>query len=85
MYAIRTRLTEVFATFMVLAAASSAALAQKAYDPGATDTEIKIGTIMPYKRAGVRLCRDRQDRGRLLQEDQCRRRHQRSPDQFHLL
>ena len=48
MYAIRTRLTEVFATFMVLAAASSAALAQKAYDPGATDTEIKIGTIMPY-------------------------------------
>ncbi|GAC1330170.1 MAG: ABC transporter substrate-binding protein [Beijerinckiaceae bacterium] len=28
--------------------ASSAALAQKKYDPGATDTEIKIGNIMPY-------------------------------------
>ena len=24
------------------------ALAQKKYDPGATDTEIKIGNIMPY-------------------------------------
>jgi ABC-type branched-subunit amino acid transport system substrate-binding protein len=28
--------------------ASSAALAQKKYDPGASDTEIKIGNIMPY-------------------------------------
>ena len=27
---------------------SSGALAQKKYDPGATDTEIKIGNIMPY-------------------------------------
>src|SRR5271154_897542 len=32
----------------VLAVASSGALAQKKYDPGATDTEIKIGNIMPY-------------------------------------
>src|SRR3979411_1498367 len=29
-------------------AAASAASAQKKYDPGATDTEIKIGNIMPY-------------------------------------
>ncbi|KAA0075009.1 ABC transporter substrate-binding protein [Tardiphaga sp. P9-11] len=29
-------------------AASGSALAQKRYDPGATDTEIKIGNIMPY-------------------------------------
>jgi len=29
-------------------ATSGAALAQKKYDPGATDTEIKIGNIMPY-------------------------------------
>ncbi len=29
-------------------AAASAADAQKRYDPGATDTEIKIGNIMPY-------------------------------------
>ena len=27
---------------------SSAADAQKKYDPGATDTEIKVGNIMPY-------------------------------------
>jgi CHASE2 domain-containing sensor protein len=33
----------------VLAVAlASAANAQKKYDPGATDTEIKIGNIMPY-------------------------------------
>src|SRR5258707_9606487 len=31
---------------VVLAAAP--AFAQKAYDPGASDTEIKIGNIMPY-------------------------------------
>src|SRR5512147_1846111 len=31
-----------------LLATSSVALAQKTYDSGATDTEIKIGNIMPY-------------------------------------
>src|SRR5438309_9058195 len=34
--------------FIMLAASSSGALAQKKYDTGATDTEIKIGNIMPY-------------------------------------
>jgi branched-chain amino acid transport system substrate-binding protein len=33
---------------ILLAATSGAALAQKKYDTGATDTEIKIGNIMPY-------------------------------------
>jgi ABC-type branched-subunit amino acid transport system substrate-binding protein len=33
---------------MIFAATSTAAFAQKKYDPGATDTEIKIGNIMPY-------------------------------------
>ena len=28
--------------------AAAPALAQKQYDPGVTDTEIKIGNIMPY-------------------------------------
>ena len=28
--------------------AATPTLAQKKYDPGATDTEIKIGNIMPY-------------------------------------
>ena len=36
------------AVFAVLAVSSSGALAQKKYDTGATDTEIKIGNIMPY-------------------------------------
>src|SRR5580765_4979233 len=35
------------ATLLAAALASSAS-AQKKYDPGATDTEIKIGNIMPY-------------------------------------
>jgi ABC-type branched-subunit amino acid transport system substrate-binding protein len=36
------------AAFAVLAASASGALAQKKYDTGASDTEIKIGNIMPY-------------------------------------
>jgi hypothetical protein len=32
----------------LLAASVSGALAQKKYDTGATDTEIKIGNIIPY-------------------------------------
>ena len=36
------------AAFIMLAASSNGALAQKKYDTGATDTEIKIGNIMPY-------------------------------------
>jgi ABC-type branched-subunit amino acid transport system substrate-binding protein len=36
------------AAFALLAASSSGALAQKKYDTGASDTEIKIGNIMPY-------------------------------------
>jgi len=33
---------------IALAAAANPAWAQKRYDPGATDTEIKVGNIMPY-------------------------------------
>jgi branched-chain amino acid transport system substrate-binding protein len=36
------------AAFVLAATSSSGALAQKKYDTGATDTEIKIGNIMPY-------------------------------------
>ena len=36
------------AAFALLAVTSSGALAQKKYDAGATDTEIKIGNVMPY-------------------------------------
>ena len=48
MHAIELRLAAVLAAVAILAAASSGALAQKKYDVGATDTEIKIGNIMPY-------------------------------------
>jgi ABC-type branched-subunit amino acid transport system substrate-binding protein len=47
MSAIR-RLALVSAAFGLLVASASGALAQKKYDSGATDTEIKIGNIMPY-------------------------------------
>jgi ABC-type branched-subunit amino acid transport system substrate-binding protein len=40
--------TASVAAFALLAASSSGVLAQKKYDTGATDTEIKIGNIMPY-------------------------------------
>src|SRR5215469_5655027 len=37
-----------FSAVLALAAASSPTFAQGRYDTGATDTEIKIGNIMPY-------------------------------------
>src|ERR1700722_15299442 len=43
-----SRLAIASAAFILLAASSNGALAQKKYDTGATDTEIKIGNIMPY-------------------------------------
>src|SRR4029450_4919732 len=44
----RDRLQALSATIIVFVAAITGALAQKKYDTGATDTEIKIGNIMPY-------------------------------------
>src|ERR671938_1190319 len=40
--------TFAFALLVSLIATVGPALAQKKYDPGASDTEIKIGNIMPY-------------------------------------
>src|SRR5476651_513531 len=51
MPAIQLRLGAFSAALAVLAASSSGALAQKKYDTGASDTEIKIGNIMPYSGA----------------------------------
>jgi ABC-type branched-subunit amino acid transport system substrate-binding protein len=45
---VTSKLAIASAAFALLAASSSGALAQKKYDTGATDTEIKIGNIMPY-------------------------------------
>jgi branched-chain amino acid transport system substrate-binding protein len=48
MPAIQLRLGAFSAALALLAATSSPSFAQKQYDVGATDTEIKIGNIMPY-------------------------------------
>jgi ABC-type branched-subunit amino acid transport system substrate-binding protein len=48
MFAFPLRMGVLSAALAILAASSSGALAQKKYDVGATDTEIKIGNIMPY-------------------------------------
>src|SRR5438045_7479241 len=48
MPAINLRLGAFSAALALLAVTSGTALAQKKYDIGATDTEIKIGNIMPY-------------------------------------
>jgi branched-chain amino acid transport system substrate-binding protein len=45
---IQLRMGAFSAALAILAATSTVALAQKKYDVGATDTEIKIGNIMPY-------------------------------------
>ena len=48
MPAMQLRVGAFSAALALLAATSSGALAQKKYDTGASDTEIKIGNIMPY-------------------------------------
>ena len=45
---VATRLAIASTALALFAASTSGALAQKKYDTGATDTEIKIGNIMPY-------------------------------------
>jgi branched-chain amino acid transport system substrate-binding protein len=45
---VTTKLAVLSTALAVIAASSSGALAQKKYDTGASDTEIKIGNIMPY-------------------------------------
>src|SRR5712671_2077592 len=44
----RLRTAAFSAAILVLAATGGSALAQKKYDTGASDSEIKIGNIMPY-------------------------------------
>src|SRR5712672_4573510 len=44
----KLRIAAFSTAVIAFAATSGGALAQKKYDPGATDTEIKIGNIMPY-------------------------------------
>ena len=71
----------VTGTALAIALSASSAYAQKKYDTGATDTEIKIGQTVPFSGAGFRLCHHRQDPGRLYEDDQRSGRHQRPQDQ----
>src|SRR5258708_31922133 len=48
MTAVRFQVAALLAAFALCTAKSNPALAQKKYDSGASDTEIKIGNIMPY-------------------------------------
>ncbi|WP_398466817.1 ABC transporter substrate-binding protein [Tardiphaga sp.] len=48
MPAMHLRLAVLPAAVAILAATTSGVLAQKKYGPGVTDTEIKVGNIMPY-------------------------------------
>src|SRR5215468_10806246 len=48
MTAVRRQFAALSAAVVLCAATSGAAVAQKKYDAGASDTEIKIGNIMPY-------------------------------------
>jgi ABC-type branched-subunit amino acid transport system substrate-binding protein len=48
MFAIKTPVLALSAAITLHVVMSSGALAQKKYDPGATDAEIRIGSIKPY-------------------------------------
>jgi branched-chain amino acid transport system substrate-binding protein len=48
MTVVRSQVALLWATLALCTATSSGALAQKKYDSGASDTEIRIGNIMPY-------------------------------------
>ncbi|KJC47914.1 ABC transporter substrate-binding protein [Bradyrhizobium sp. LTSP857] len=48
MTGVRFQVATLLAAFALCTATSNPALAQKKYDSGATDTEIRIGNIMPY-------------------------------------
>ena len=82
----RMRGLMAMAVFAVAAAmTATAAHAQKKYDPGASDTEIKIGNIMPYSGPASSYGVIGKTRSGLFQQDQRRRRHQRPQDQLHHL
>src|SRR5215471_2916773 len=44
----KNNLTKIALAAVLATALAGTAQAQKKYDPGATDTEIKVGNIMPY-------------------------------------
>jgi branched-chain amino acid transport system substrate-binding protein len=49
MTAVTDKLAAASIALTLLGLSTCTALAQKRYDTGATDTEIKVGNIMPYR------------------------------------
>ena len=82
---IQRRLATFLLSLAVAAAATNAALAQKKYDTGASDTEIKIGNFVPYSGPASAYGVIGKAMAAVLQEGQRRGRHQRPQDQLHLL
>ena len=66
-------------------ACATAASAQKKYDPGASDSEIKIGNIMPYSGPASSYGVIGKTEAAFFNMINAERRHQRPQDQFHLL
>ena len=62
----------------------SPAVAQKKYDPGASDSEIKLGQTMPYSGPAVGLHHAGQGRDRLFPDDQRPGRRERAQDHHDL-
>ncbi|MGY4327763.1 hypothetical protein ACVWWG_002180 [Bradyrhizobium sp. LB7.2] len=85
MTAVRFQVAALLAAFILCTAMSGPALAQKKYDSGASDTEIKIGNIMPYSGPASAYAAIGKAEECLFQQDQCRGRHRRPQDQVHLL
>ena len=71
----------IAASTLTMAMSAHPALAQKKYDTGATDTEIKIGQTVPFSGPASAYAGDRQDPGRLYPDDQRPGRRQRPQDQ----
>jgi ABC-type branched-chain amino acid transport systems, periplasmic component len=61
------------------------AMAQKKYDPGASDTEIKIGNINPYSGPASAYGQIGRAIAAYFKKVNAGRRHQRPQDRFHLL
>ena len=72
----------VTGTVVAFALSASSAHAQKKYDPGATDTEIKIGQTVPFSGPASAYATIGKTAGGLFQDDQRAGRHQRPQDQF---
>ena len=70
------------ATLFAIALVATPAVAQKKYDPGATDTEIKIGNITSLHGFILGIRGGSPRRGCVLSDDQRPRRNKRPQDQL---